>query len=355
MFKEIKPQDITVSKNTLHEAIAIDTSSFVSGATARYYNNSTLYHTSSSNHGYGGMVVTTYDAGYDTSSSYALFDIAFGIDSASNTTITFTAESLADLWPNKFYQQYRLFQTYLLGSTDTPFKLPTSGNTITHAHFISIKRNIFRDALKHKSVEITQLSRSMADFTATSYGTISDASSDQLYKCHMGHYAALVSNSNEVGLVFYEAGVAVLSSSVFAIDDTYLSGAYDYGAAYNEHFPIDSIISGGTLDYINSGALMHFEDISFQNSVNIYSRVFNLFLRPREFTYSANPTFVNSDGQIITTMSGSDALQTKYSETYITAAGLYDANGDLLAVAKLSRPALKTWDNAFSIRVRLDY
>jgi hypothetical protein len=41
--------------------------------------------------------------------------------------------------------------------------------------------------------------------------------------------------------------------------------------------------------------------------------------------------------------------------TYPTTIGLYNDNNELVAVAKLSRPAVKTFDNELLVKVRLDF
>jgi hypothetical protein len=40
---------------------------------------------------------------------------------------------------------------------------------------------------------------------------------------------------------------------------------------------------------------------------------------------------------------------------YPTSVGLYNNNNELVAIAKLSRPAQKTFSNEFLIKVRLDF
>jgi hypothetical protein len=42
-------------------------------------------------------------------------------------------------------------------------------------------------------------------------------------------------------------------------------------------------------------------------------------------------------------------------KTYITTVGLYDDNNELLAVAKLSKPLLKSFSREALVRVRLEY
>ena len=50
-------------------------------------------------------------------------------------------------------------------------------------------------------------------------------------------------------------------------------------------------------------------------------------------------------------------VQTSFDQptTYITSIGLYSADNELLAVAKLSEPIKKTPENELTFRVRLDY
>lgn len=76
----------------------------------------------------------------------------------------------------------------------------------------------------------------------------------------------------------------------------------------------------------------------------------------RDFNYSNNPTYV---------WDGTDGIHAKgqiYNQdfitdpkTYITTVGLYNDNNELVAVAKLSRPAVKSFDKELLIKVRLDF
>ena len=63
-------------------------------------------------------------------------------------------------------------------------------------------------------------------------------------------------------------------------------------------------------------------------------------IKSSEYNYSQNPTYY----------SGSDAALTNPTfianpKSYITTVGLYNTNNDLLAVAKLSKPLLKSSDS----------
>lgn len=70
----------------------------------------------------------------------------------------------------------------------------------------------------------------------------------------------------------------------------------------------------------------------------------------QKFNFSNNPTFASSTNGVFT--------QTTFEgdpKVYITQVGLYNDNDDLLAVAKLSKPILKTFSREAIIKVKLDF
>jgi len=81
----------------------------------------------------------------------------------------------------------------------------------------------------------------------------------------------------------------------------------------------------------------------------------------KDFNYSNNPTYVY-DGKTASSNGIVYSAGTIYNQdfisnptTYITTVGLYNDSNELVAVAKLSRPAMKTFDNELLIKVRLDF
>jgi hypothetical protein len=77
-----------------------------------------------------------------------------------------------------------------------------------------------------------------------------------------------------------------------------------------------------------------------------------LFCRARnsEFNYSANPSFISSStGAVLFPEFINNPT------TYITTVGLYNTAGELLAVAKLSRPLEKNFTKELLVRVKLDF
>ena len=83
------------------------------------------------------------------------------------------------------------------------------------------------------------------------------------------------------------------------------------------------------------------EDIK---STHYFCRVNN-----RRYNFSQNPTYYTGSGELTNPTYVTDP------RTYITTVGLYNANSELLAVAKLSKPFLKTPAREAIIKVRLDF
>jgi hypothetical protein len=84
-------------------------------------------------------------------------------------------------------------------------------------------------------------------------------------------------------------------------------------------------------------------------------------VKNQEFNYSNNPTFVFSQREADAGfVDSADIGKIRFEEfvndpqVYITTVGLYSENNDLLAVAKLSQPALKNFSNELLIKIRLD-
>jgi hypothetical protein len=90
-------------------------------------------------------------------------------------------------------------------------------------------------------------------------------------------------------------------------------------------------------------------NFSLQASEVISSNFIFCRAKNAENNYTANPTIIDSDGNLIYN-------QLIYSPvTYITTVGLYNDNNELLAVAKLSKPLQKDFTKETLVRIKLDY
>lgn len=169
-----------------------------------------------------------------------------------------------------------------------------------------------------------------------------------------------------IGLFYPQAGVVILNATLLAAklgitsgsganpgtngpcpDGSwpYISGSLgQIGYTYNHKTLFESLASC-------SSSLMNVRRSEYVPARHYFVRVMN-----RDFNYSNNPTYVYD---------GNDGIHPKgqiYNEdfisdpkTYITTVGLYNDSNELVAVAKLSRPAMKSFDQELLIKVRLDF
>ena len=103
--------------------------------------------------------------------------------------------------------------------------------------------------------------------------------------------------------------------------------------------------SGVVLDSLTSGAYFQARREENISSTHYFVRAGN-----KQFNFSTNPTFFTaSDGSFV------QPTYFKDPKTFITTVGMYNDNNELLAVAKLSKPLLKTFSREAIIKVKLDF
>ncbi|MDA7494489.1 hypothetical protein N8467_00325 [bacterium] len=154
------------------------------------------------------------------------------------------------------------------------------------------------------------------------------------------------------GLIFYQAGICVLSSSVFNDVTTggILKNSTPGKAKMNsaDKFINDLFVSSSISS--SADALRHrIDNISFNNTTELNSTIYFCRVNHNEFNYSANPTYLS--GSKIRVKNDPDDTPV----SYITSVGLYSSDGVLLATGKLSEPLKKEPSVEYTLRARLDY
>lgn len=328
-FKEFDQSlDISTKITSVNELIPIS-GSYFSGTndyTKRFANITSGSYIS------GGFWQTTYDGTPSSISSSALVDFTYG-HSVSSSIAGYT-ETFINSEKQRVYKQ---MAGLLLGDEDALFSF--NSTNFHELFFVLLKRRIYKDEVKKGSVVLSMI-LSGADTL-----TLSDTGASSVYTIGpSGDEASLYSGSIEVGKVYYNVGIVAFHSGVFLPG----VGVHHWSGSIN----IDQAVVTGSIDNIMDGFRNHInaDGIQFQNQTNLHSTLYFCRAYNQEFNYSANPTFIDSDGRIIPT-SGSD----NQTRSYITTVGLYDINDNLLAVAKLSEPVKKSPDNELTIRVRLSY
>ena len=150
-----------------------------------------------------------------------------------------------------------------------------------------------------------------------------------------------------VGVIFYQAGVMILTASVFdgAGNDFIVNG----GSTGDLSQSVSQAFTGSSISASCNGFRHRLYNISFNNSTEINSTIYFCRLPVNDFNYSSNPTYT-SNSKIRVKNVASDL-----PVAYVTTVGLYNTRNELLAVAKLSEPLKKTPQNELTLRVRLDY
>jgi hypothetical protein len=102
-----------------------------------------------------------------------------------------------------------------------------------------------------------------------------------------------------------------------------------------------------------------------RKSEYVPARHYFVRVKNRDFNYSNNPTYVydgketKPDGTPNGTIPPAGTIRNEdfYTDpkTYITTIGLYNDTNELVAVAKLSRPAVKSFDTELLCKIRLDF
>ena len=115
---------------------------------------------------------------------------------------------------------------------------------------------------------------------------------------------------------------------------------------------VDQALRNGSIDQIATGLRGRITDIAFNNTTELNSTIYFCRVNHNDFNYSSNPTYLGGEdnSKIRVKRQSLDA-----PVSYVTTIGLYSADNELLAVAKLSEPLRKDPTNEMTLRVRLDY
>jgi len=339
---------------------------------------------------------TVFDQDYTLQTANPVFDTTIGLHTSSLLvqTITTSYDAVNDqyyfpstsLMMREKLDIYRTFAQQLLGDDTKPFTFISGsyngtsvvGTSIKEALFFSFKRLFSRDQLKRETYALRMFASSSAvggleNVTGTDERIYTDlgSSTNVNYSFPGGSVGTIVdtATTNTVGLIWHDQGIVVLDASkAFAATQT-LTGSIESVSTLTEPFTGSLLYSGtgaanalfgsasidDVLDYVCSVNFTGSDAtvMAFQNQTNINSSVYFCKFSADRFNYSSNPTYTDNDGRIVVIDAGQEDIQRSFA--FITSIGLYDADNNLLAVAKTSRPILKNYQREYTVKVRLDY
>lgn len=353
---------------------------------------------------------TVYDQDFTLQTTNPQFDVTVGLFQSG--TIASAIRSSTDsagkmLFPSNSLMMrekvdmYRQMAQLLLGDATSQFSAPFDSTTTTDlvdaALFISFRRLFARDKIKRETFAMKFYKYANIIANANHPGNLatvitgSELTGAYIYTDvgsannrnvtiggEVGSIVESSNTSNTVGLLFYDRGIAVLDLAKIMSGSQKVSGSISSVNGNSSYgLPAGSQIIGGRNgdntnakfipDFMTSGSMDDIVDhlcgvrfhtgsvtaITFQNVTNINSTLISVQAGPDEFNYSSNPTFRDADDRITVIEAGQEDISQTF--VFMTSVGLYDANDNLLAVAKLSRPVEKSPERGLNLRVRLDY
>ena len=275
-FKTLEDKDSVVTRNLLHEAIPI-TGSIVSGT---YTGNIKNY-----SH---GMFQSVYDYPFLSSSANHIFDLTCGYSAQSglsSSTSNMNAKKI-NIYNEMAQVLVGYDQTGAIREFDEDGDFSNAGSKIREAYFFNFARLLTKDEVKKGSFSLTLgVDQAFGDSSDSKIITISDVSGTNEYKVNSpaGEYGILyatgsnsvVSSSGytKVGLIYYQAGIAVVSASVF--------NSYNLGGILNQSAILAAGISGSSTTLLTGSsisgacdAIRHrLVNTSFNNTVELNSTI----------------------------------------------------------------------------------
>lgn len=404
-YKQLNAQnDIKSSKSQLNQLVDIVESDISGSASRKKYQ---VFVTGGVGPGVTSSIFqTVFDQDFTLQTANAVMDMTIGLFSGSDlvsSASTGVDTSGKVLFPSQSLmmrekvQNYRQFAKLLLGNADSrftsPLTNPATADNIDEAFFVNIKRLFSRDSIKrdtfvmrfnqsashHEDVLKPNLFQTSESGSATFSDIGSSTNQLTVFGSPVGNIVDAQNTSRNVGLVFYQQGIAVFdlkkiisgsehaSGSIPSVTNETVDGASGRvcigsstpGSNARAKFIPDFIVSASIDSFVDHIASTRMQSgsntaITFQNITNINSTLIFCRATADEFNYSSNPTYVNRDtNRIVVIERGQESTQKAFS--YFTTVGLYDDNDNLVAVAKLSRPVEKNDEKDLSVRVRLDF
>ena len=311
-----------------------------------------------------------YDGASTAVTSQPQFSIAYGhyLGSGSGDL----TGNLNDDTPSRaIYKQYAQL---LLQPLDKKFTI--NGQDTDSIYVLNFNRARFREKIDPGNIEIN-LAALSGSFYANNIHTgsnvkvgdgangrvvslIDDSSLTSATIGETGRVYNIVSGTIDDGTVFYpnsaalqyfglmypEAGVIILDANKLDISASFntVTGS---GVQGDNAMKLFTALSGSVPIAVAAGRNY---GLQARSSEQVKSTYYFVRVKNGDFNYSNNPSFVTgSNGDLAYTTFISNP------QTYITTVGLYNDRRELLAVAKMSQPILKSFTREVLVKVKLDF
>ena len=243
----------------------------------------------------------------------------------------------------------------------------SGGTKMRSCFFINFARLLTKDEIKKGSfaLELGINNTWASPFTKRIQLADTNAQNDYRVNSPAGDYGILYatektagnvlnddSGNQKAGLIFYQAGIVVLTSSIFntsAFAGGILHTAVAHNAMQSDGTGLRETMASASIATASVGLRRRIYNLQFNNTTELNSTVYFCRAHHNEFNYSTNPTYLSSSKMVVKNVASDSPV------SYVSTVGLYSSDNELLAVAKLSEPLKKDPSNELTLRVRLDY
>ena len=289
------------------------------------------------------MSLNSFNLDQDVSNSEVEYRTNYVIDSPTGATArnifsfvseasstSFLVNSQGTVTTTPLSSAFRHVSNYYFSSSadsSVPISQDNS-NTTNIFRAIQIGRTTTDDTILSGSVT------AIMSFDVVSDLTFIDVPEDVIDKS-IGRRGDLVEKNDEtniVGTIFYDTGTLIF-----------------HGGDTGTNFLTDSV-SGFTFGTGATAEKIAINSLSFKTINKIKRTSFFCRALNKEFNYTNNVTSLKD--QSLGSITGS---LTSNPTTFITSVGLYNEDGELLAIAKVPPPVKKTFENEKTFSVRLQY
>ena len=293
------------------------------------------------------------------------FAVAYGHNRGSGSV--WSVGELNDTPTRAIYSQYRLLA---LDLPDTEFTFYTNGvaTSSKDVYVINFSRTGMSDRIDPGNFEISLAELNGGDYAnnvftgsnvqvsasnkVLTFIDNSDDRSDTISCAHDPYVSyAIVSGSLNDGVYtsnsLHTYGIVYPNLGIMVLDPYKLNSELSFNTvtgsniAGDNAFKLFTSISGSGV----IGSYMKARNVKYKTTNHFFVRVASSLAN-----YSSNPTYVSgSEGAFF------HPCFEKNPQTYITSIGLYNDFNELLAVAKLSKPINKSFDNDVLVKIRLNW
>ena len=329
--------------------VVMSTDKVVTSTWSDNTNNLTTFHTSSIQanqtdpNSQGNFFINAYHKATSSVDAEVQFSVGYGHREGKGAKdFTNDTGSFGFSATKVIYNQYRQL---VYGDETQNFTFST--HTPNDIYFINVNRSRYRHNLKPGSLNLKLKKGSntilLTDDSVTTSGSAVVTNLGRQFNLvsgssgvMLGTSIAQVGTTSSYGFVYPDAGIIVLNPD--ALDASILNLVSTKSSNSNGN---------------NGTKLLTAMEASNQFIVDSEERITSQYYFTRvknfEFNYSSNPSFIDDQCSLNFTS------MIDMPRVYISTIGLYNDEGDLLAVAKLSQPIAKDFTKEALIRVKLDY